>query len=309
MTATAESPGFPTKPRVPSFWATVWTRGEGCEDLAHSLAERDPIHVEGDLRAACIAARAGIIVTTKLTSFDLLPMVVPSGVDFQKIRSVVAAVGSGPHSILAARVAVRLARSIGVEGSMVSVSPTPDHDAAALQTLDHISTQVPGISATLVREPGARALVDDLPPDAVLVIGAPGGSWLQRQFFGPGRQLVVHSKAGAIVVRDAPRRCFHHAGEPSALGARLLIADARPLAVDPAMAVVDEGQLVGIVRRERLAAAPPDDAIESIMEDAVFLQVDDPVDAAGDLASFLDGSPIPVIDANGRLAGSLTPPD
>lgn len=308
VTAISESPAFAAGPRAANPWTTVWTRGEGCEELARAVAEREPIRVEGDLRTACIGARAGVIVTTKLTSFDLLPTVVPSGVDFDQIGSVVAAVGSGPHSVLAARVAVRLAHRIGVEGSMVSVSPASDHDAAAQATLDEISTLVPGIPATLVRESGARALVDDLPPDAVLVVGAPGGSWLQRQFFGPGRQLVVHSKAGAIVVRDAPRRCFHLAGEPAALGVGLRIADAGPLMIHPAMAVVNDGILVGIIRTQHLLAAPPDDSIESIMEDAVFLQADDPVDAAGDLTSFLGGSPIPVVDANGRLVGSLAPP-
>jgi len=305
MMATSE-PRF--APRIAHPWKTVWTRGEGCEELARSLAAQEPIRIEGDLRTACIEARAGVIVTTKLTSFDLLPTVVPSGVDFDQIGSVVAAVGSGPHSVFAARIAVRLAGRIGVEGSMVSVSPTSDHDAAARETLDQITALVPGIPATLVRESGARALVDDLPPGAVLVIGAPGGSWLQRQFFGPGRKLVVHSKAGAIVVRDAPRRCFHQAGEPAALGAHMRVADAGPLMTHPAMAVVNDGHLVGIVRTGHLAAAPPGGSIESIMEDAVFLQSDDPVDAAGDLADFLDGSPIPVVDANGRLVGSLAPP-
>jgi len=305
----AAAPGTPMNPRPEGAWTTVWTRGEGCEDLARSLAHNDPVRIEGDLRAACIAARAEVIVTSKLTSFDLLPTVVPYNIEFPGIGAVVAAVGLGPHSVLAARVAARLAESMGVEGSLISVSPTADHDDATNQALERISAEVPGIPHTLVREPNARALVNDLPPDAVLVIGAPGGSWLHRQFFGPGRQLVVRSKAGAIVVRDAPRRCFHQAEEPAALGARLQVADAKLLAVHPAMAVVDDGTLVGIVRRSTLEEAPPEADLESVMEDAVFLHIDDPVDAAGDLSAFMDGSPIPVVDANGRLFGSMVPPD
>jgi hypothetical protein len=234
--------------------------------------------------------------------------VVPYKVDLAGAGAVVAAVGSGPHSVLAARVAARLAEHLGVEGSLISVSPTAEHDAGAHRALERISAEVPGIPYTLVREPNARALVNDLPPDALLVVGAPGGSWLQRQFFGPGHQLVVAARTGAVVVRDAPLRCFHRADAPAALGAGLLVADALLLAVHPVTAVVDDGALVGIVRSSALASAAPGDTVESIMEDAVFLSIDDPIEAAGDLADFLDGAPIPVVDGGGRLVGSLTPP-
>jgi len=308
MTAgTPTSGASPTTP-VGGEWDAAWTRGAGCEDLAGILTDGDATRIEGDLRQACVAARASILVTAKLTSFDLLRTVVPHNLVLQGIGSVVAAVGSGPHSILAARVAARLADRLQVEGSLVSVSQDQNQDDEAAQASGRISAEVPGIPHTLVREPSARALVDDLPDDAALVIGAPGGSWLQRQFFGPGRQLVVRAKAGAIVVRDSPRRCFHQAEEPFALGIGLRVADALLLAVHKVMAVVEDGILVGIIRRSALEAAPPDATVESIMEDAVFLSTDDPVDAAADLAAFLNGSPIPVVDASGRLFGSLAPP-
>ncbi len=302
-------PGTDPVPARAAEWSTVWTRGEGCEDLARLLAEGEPVRIEGDLRNACVAARAMLMVTGKLTSFDLVRSVVPSNLNLTGIGAVVAAVGSGPHSVLAAKVAARLAGRLGVEGSIVSVSPDAAQDAETERALARITAEVPGVPHSVIREPNARGLVNDLPPDAALVVGAPGGSWLQRQFFGPGHQLVVRARAGAIVVRDVPHRCFQQAVPPSALGAGLLVADARRLAAQPVVAVVDSGTLVGIVRRSVLEAASGEATVDSVMEDAVFLRTDDPIDAADELFGFMDGCPIPVVDAAGNLFGSITPPD
>jgi hypothetical protein len=303
------TPGTGPVPARAAEWSTVWTRGEGCEDLARLLAEGEPVRVEGGLRDACVAARAMLLVTGKLTSFDLVRSVVPNNLHLTKIGSVVAAVGSGPHSVLAAKVAARLAERLGVEGSIVSVSPDEAQDAETKRALARIAAEVPGVPHSVIREPNARGLVNDLPPDAALVVGAPGGSWLQRQFFGPGHQLVVRARAGAIVVRDVPRRCFQQAVPPDALGSGLLIADARLLATQSVTAVVDNGALVGIVRSSALDTASAEATVDSVMEDAVFLRTDDPIDAAEELFGFMDGSPIPVVDAAGNLFGSIIPPD
>ena len=40
-------------------------------------------------------------------------------------------------------------------------------------------------------------------------------------------------------------------------------------------------------------------------EEPVFMSVDDPIEAAADLNSFLEGAPVPVVDASGRYHGSL----
>jgi len=301
-------PGTDPVPTRATEWSTVWTRGEGCEDLARLLADGDPVRIEGDLSRACVAARAVLMVTGKLTSFDLVRSIVPSNLDLTEIGSVVAAVGSGPHSVLAAKVAARLAGRLGVEGSIVSVSPDEAQDAEAEKALARVAALVPGMPHSVIREPNARGLVNDLPPDAALVVGAPGGSWLQRQFFGPGHQLVVRARAGAIVVRDVPHRCFQQAGPPTALGSGLLVADARRLASDQVVAVVEDGTLVGIVRSSALEAAADDATVDSVMEDAVFLRTDDSIEAAAELSGFMDGCPIPVVDAAGNLFGSITPP-
>ena len=76
-----------------SSWSVVWTRGEGCETLAGMLASDGPSFAEGDLRDACIAARAHVIVQRKLTSFDLVNVVASNRFDVDRVSSVVAAIG------------------------------------------------------------------------------------------------------------------------------------------------------------------------------------------------------------------------
>lgn len=283
--------------------SVVWTRGSGCGELAALLSQGEPTPVDDDLRSACIGERARLLVSRKLTSFDLVSVAVP--VDFVPgaVSAVVAAVGPGPHSALAALVAERLADGIGVPGSLVSASPAPDQDASVESTLGEIAALVPALPAKVVRASSARGLVGTFSPGTLLVVGAPGGSWLQRQFFGPGRKLIVGAPGGAVIVRDAPRRCFQEMLEPEALGAGLLVREARHLLQGDAAPVVVGGRLVGIVRRAVLDEADADDPVESVMEDPVFVSEEDPVEAALEVAGFV--RPIPVVDGSGRLTGVM----
>jgi len=184
---------------TPALWrSVVWTRGSGCTELASLLSLGEPVQVDDDLRSACIAERARLLVARKLSSFDLVSTAVPIDLKPELVGGVVAAVGPGPHSALAALVADRLADAIGVGGSLVSVSATPEQDESVETTLAEINALVPDLPSKVVRASGARDLVGTLPPDTLLVVGAPGGSWLQRQFFGPGRKLIVGSPGGAV---------------------------------------------------------------------------------------------------------------
>jgi hypothetical protein len=295
-------PNRPIEQRHDARWSVVWTRGEGCEELARVLAAGDPVLAEGDLRDVCIRVRADAIVQRKLTSFDLVDSIAANRFDRTGMASVVAAVGGGPHSLLAARVAQRIAAACGVPGSIVSASRTSDEDLASRRHLDSIGAQVPNLSKRLERVSSAGELVSTLGEGALLVLGAPGGSWLQRQFFGPGRQLIHAAPGGIVVVRGSPRRCFQVAEPAIVIGPWLPVAEAASLAETTVVPVAVDGKLVGLYRVA--SSSPADATVEDVMEEPLFLEADDPVESADELRSFFDGGPIPVVDSHGRLVGT-----
>ncbi len=85
----------------------AWTRGGGCADAANLLAGGTAMRIEGDLRTTCVRERIDALVSRKLSSFDLVPVIVPQSVDFENVERVTAAVGGGPHSPFAVAVAAR----------------------------------------------------------------------------------------------------------------------------------------------------------------------------------------------------------
>ena len=97
------------------------------------LSGGDPVRVEGDLREACVEARADVLITKKLSSFDLVSAVVPHNVERDEIRGVAAAVGSGPNSTLAAAVAYRISTYLGIPGMLVT-APAPGGTETAGKT-------------------------------------------------------------------------------------------------------------------------------------------------------------------------------
>ena len=103
------------------------------------------------------------------------------------------------------------------------------------QRLEQMGAAFPELDLRVVHAQSATALVKDLPAQTLLVLGAPGGSWLQRQLFGPGHRLQVAAPGGSIVVRHAPRRCFHAMTSPSGhvAGPHLSVADAAHLFTSP----------------------------------------------------------------------------
>jgi CBS domain-containing protein len=286
-------------------WSVVWTRGEGCPELANLLAGSEAHRAGADLRTSCVEARADLLVGRKLTSFDLVGMAVPYGFDPAQVTGVAAAVAGGPHSLLAARVAQRLASALEVTVSLVAASADAGSDPAAEAALERVSGLVPIEEQTVLRAANPGAAVRALPSGLLLVLGAPGGTWWQRQFTGPGRQLRGGAPAGAVVVRRAPRRCFQQMEDPAAMGVQMPAGEARRLSTAPIVAVAEEGRLVGMVRRRDLEAADPAAPLGSLMEAPIFALAEDPLDAVAGLAAFLEGAPVPVVDGSGRLCGMV----
>ncbi len=287
----------------------VWTRGKGCAELAGLLDRDAPTRVQDDIRTECIETRADLLVTRRLPpGFDFVSVAVPSDFLAANIGSVSAAVSSGPHSALAARIACRLGEALGVAAEMVSAYPTPDELPAARRIVETLAGKIPGMSYRVVETAGAAELIDALPADALLVLGAPGGWWLQRAFFGTGVRLRQRAPAGAIVVQQAPGRVYHRMEEPAYVSTHLLVGDALRVMDHAVAAVVDAGRLVGIVRKAALVGADPGVSVGDLMDDPVFLDVGDSYEEAARLADLFDGAPIPVVDGNGRLVGCVSGP-
>jgi hypothetical protein len=290
-------------------WSVVSAPGAGCWELGQVLAGGDlhTIH-RRNLRDACITAGADLLVHPKLTSFDLVSVVVPHDFNREAVGSVVAAVGGGPHSLFAARVARKIAEAIGVEAAMITVARSQTDVDASQQVLDEIGARVPGLTPSVVLAPSAESLVAMLEPDTLLVIGAPGGSWVQRQLLGPGQKLRHAAPGGVIVVRSAEPRCFQKTTTVPGVVVSpwLRVEDARWVIGDaPAAPVVADGFLVGIVRQDALRSAPADVNVAAVAEQAVFVLIDDPLDTASDLHEFLESAPVPVVDRSMRWLGSL----
>lgn len=289
--------------------AVVWTRGKGCVELAGLLAPGgEPIRIGGNLIGECIDRRADLLVSKKLPGdFDLVSVAIP--VDFQpdNVTSVVAAVAGGPHSLLAATVAVRLGLALGVPSEMVSASVPLDETPGATEVLDRIGSSVPDITGRVVEVEGIDRLVQDLDDGALVVLGAPGGSWLQRAMFGPGARLRRTANAGAVVVRSAPDRVFRFMGEPVYVAPLREATDTLMFHAENTLAVAEEGRLIGLVRRERLLDAGTA-SVGSVMEDAVSVRVDGTIEEAWELEPDFGEDPIPVTDHEEHLVGGLSLP-
>jgi len=288
------------------LFRVVWTRGKGCADLADLLGGGSSTRVHDDLRKECIESRADLLVTRRLPpGFDFVSVAVPSDFDPTSVGSVSAAVSSGPHSALAARLALRLGKALDVAAEMVSAYPAPAELPAARRIVKTLAGKIPGLPYRVVETADARELIEALPPNALLVLGAPGGWWLQRAFFGTGVRLRQRAPAGAIVVQQAQARVYHHMEEPAYVSRHLLVGDALRLMEYAVAAVVDEGELVGVIHKEALEGADRGISVGDLMDVPVFLEVGDSYEETSRLAGLFEGAPIPVVDGNGRLVGCV----
>ena len=290
------------------FGRVAWSRGEGCLPLATHFSDAPPVQVTGDLRHSCVTQLIDVLVTRRLSSFDLVPIIVPHHVDLERVEAVTAAVGDGPHSQLAASVGSRLGAALGVPAELATVYRTSDEIPSALARLVRLADSYPDLEQRAVSEPTAARLIDSLTPGTLLVVGAPGGSWFQRQLYGTGHRLLVTAPRGAVVVRSAPRRCYQVATDPTGvvLGHHLTVRDALRLMRYPVVPVADEGLLVGVARITTLAGADPALPIAAVMEPPVAIAGTEPTSAAADLRDFFDGSPVPVVDTAGYLIGTIS---
>ncbi|HEY6627596.1 MAG TPA: hypothetical protein VI193_01270 [Acidimicrobiia bacterium] len=289
-------------------FSVVWTRGKGCSELADLLAGAQSNRITGDLVEACISYRADLLVSRKLPgSFDLVNVAVPVAFVPENVTGVVATVAGGPHSILAAQTAALVGASLGVEAEMVSASGPGDDPSAAQLTLDRIAAVVPRLKGRVVGVEGISSLAQDLDEGSLLVLGAPGGSWLQRSMLGPGARLRSKAQAGAVMVRSAPERVFRWMGDPVFVGPLRQANDTLRIHTEKVLAVADQGVLIGLVRRDRLEQSG-DTVVGSIMEEAVSAKVDETLAEARELEPTFGEDPIPVTDHEEHLVGGLSLP-
>ncbi len=289
-------------------WRVVWTRGDGCRELAAVLADGHAVKANQDLRSSCIEARATMLVARDLPSFDFCSVAVPHDFDSDAVRSVVAAVGGGPHSGLAAVTAQRIAVRLGVPARLVTGYRRPDQREQADAVLADLSRSVTLPSqAVLTTSPPAMAASE--PPGTLLVIGAPGGSWFQRQLIGPGARLQAKAPGGVVVVRMSSMRVFQVMQPPRAIGSHMRVRDAVDLTTDWTVAVADHGRLVGLVTRSTLLSVPEHLQVGTVADTPVSVTADELVDDVLLLLAEHGGGPIPVVDERGLLHGVVASSD
>lgn len=190
---------------------------------------------------------------------------------------------------------------------MLSAARGPDEIDSAREVLDQVGAHLPDLSKRVVVVDGIAGLVDDLDDGALLVLGAPGGSWLNRSRTGPGARLRRTAQAGVVIVRSAPDRVFRFMDEPVYVSPLRLADDTLRFHKENTLAVADAGRLVGLVRREGLVKAG-DRPVASVMEEAVSVKVDETMKRAWELEPTFGPDPIPVTDHDEHLVGGLSLP-
>ena len=296
------------KPVGPERPAVVWTRGKGCAELAELLGGGESSRISGDPAEECINHRADLLVARRLsTGFNLVDVAVPVDFEPDQVTSVVATVAGGPHSQLAAETAARLGGALDVPAEMVSAAGPSDDRRTVEEVLDHLGGSLPSLRRRVVEVDGVAELVESLDDGALLIMGAPGGSWLQRARFGPGARLKRTANAGSVIVRSAPDRVFRFMGEPVYVAPLRHADDTLRIHQERTLAVAEGGRLVGLVRRERLIAAG-DDPVGTVMEEAMSVRVDETLTEAWELEPTFGADPIPVTAQEEKLVGGLSLP-
>ena len=281
----------------------VWTRGRGCSELAELLGGDTAIRSSGDLTDACVEARADMVVSRKLLpSFDLVPVAVPMDLPAAGFGSVVAAVAGGPHSALAAEVAAVIGRSASAPASMVCAYQE-DGEPNARVWVDRLMRTVPDLPWSTVQVGSMGDLIAQIPDDALLVLGAPGGTWFHRLFFGAGARLRQAAPNGAVVVRSAPLRVFQVMGEPVYVAPLIGCAEALRVTSHRVLPVVEGGRLIGIVTRAALTDAPAGSSVADVLQPAIWVEAVDPASAAEERAVEVGADVVPVVGKANSLVG------
>lgn len=287
----------------------LWTRGAQCQVLANLLSGGAAVRAGSDVAASCIQAGATILVARHLSSFDLCSIAIPRGFSPAETTSIVAAVGGGPHSRLAVTLAYVLGRQLELPVRAVSGHHDASERTRALAALDDLTAHLPGVRVEAIQAPSPVAMVSELSAGSLLVVGAPGGPWFQRQFFGPGARIRAKSPGGTIVVRHSPTRVYQIMQAPNAFGPHMRVADALQLADTEHLIVAEHGRLLGLVSRERLVEAGRDLELQDIMGSPLFLSPEENLDDAAVLINDRPGSAIPIVDSRRRIVGTITAAD
>ncbi len=261
--------------------------------------------VSGDVAEQCIGFRADALVTRRLSSsIDLVPQLIPHDIALDEAERIIAAVSSGPHSEFAGRVAHELAQRLGIPAELVCAYTSETGPDQALEAIAILEESIPRIGHRIVEAERAWEIIEEA-TSALLVLGTPGGSFLQRRFFGPGARLVAHATVGAITVQSTPRRVFHEMREPEWVGTHLPADEALRLAGGGIIPVVDAGLVVGMVTREVLATAGST-PVGEVMGPAVTVQARAPL-AEARIAASLHGGTATIVDGDERLLGLWSP--
>jgi CBS domain-containing protein len=267
------------------------------------------IQAGSNVATSCVETGASILVARHLTSFDLCNIAVPHGFFPTEISSIVAAVGGGPHSRLAVTLAYVLGRQMELPVRAIYGHRDAGERPRALAVLDDLAGHLQDVDAKAIKTPNPAAMVSELPAGSLLIVGAPGGSWFQRQFFGPGARIRAKAPGGTIVVRHSPPRVYQVMQPPTAFGPHMRVADALTLANTQQLIVAEEGRLVGLVPREKLIEAARDLELQDVMESPVLLSPEEGLDHATELTSDYPGRAIPVVDSRQRIIGTICAAD
>jgi hypothetical protein len=159
----------------------VWTRGKGCLELAEILSTHEPDRIQGDLFRGCLDHRADFVVAKKMPgSFELANVAVPVDFDPERITRVSATVAGGPHSELAMNTAAHISNVLGVPLEIVSAHQDADGLGDAMRIVALYGERFPGADRRVVQAQDMNELADTAEDGALMVVGAPGGSWLRR---------------------------------------------------------------------------------------------------------------------------------
>lgn len=286
----------------------VWTRGNGCFELAAVLSDGETRRVDGDLVESCIDHRADFVVAKKMPgSFDLANVAVPVDFDTERIGQVSATVAGGPHSELAALTAHRIASKLGLPLEIVSAHQDADDLGAAIAVVAYYGAMFPEAERRVVQAQDMNELAETAEDRSLIVVGAPGGAWLRRNRFGRGTRIKGVASAGAVMVRSAPDRVYRFMSEPIYVAPLLQAADTLRLHSQKILAVAERGRLVGVVRRETLAEVGTG-TVGSVMEQPMSAKVDETIEEAMILGETFGDDPIPVTDHSENLVGGLSLP-
>jgi hypothetical protein len=287
----------------------VWAGGSQARSLAELLAGDDVTKAGSSLASTAVDSQADLLVLSNRTSLDLCNVAIPYGFNRDATQSVVAAMGGGPHSTLAAMIADWIAQRLGVPASAVYGHSDPDDLEQAEDVLNKIVVRLPKMDARTIEAASPAAMVGSLPAGTLLIVGASGGSWFQRRFFGPGARIQAKAPSGTIVVNHSPPRVYQAMQPPIAYGPNMRVADALQLSNELDVVVAEDGKLLGVVKAATLRDARQDIELHEVMDDGVFLSTDDEFDEAISLISVDGGDLIPVVDDQARLVGCVSASD